>query len=565
MDGIKTMQIQPEKQKNRIPIWSRLRMRMAASYVIVSLVIVLGLVSLISVFAVYTLTRTPLLAYLVLAIADRTTQTYALQAGILAEGPELNPETTFEPGQPTSLGLFEEEAAAQELSILNFEVPFIEPGSSEPQWPAFALLIAPEERVISSSYPDAYPTSMNIAQELNDDVILIRSALSGKPDFAVRESEQGRLVAIARPIWNQDREPIGAVYVQVPAGRPPSTPLLAQVAGIVIPSGLFLLCLMLPVGALFGVLTTRSLVRRVERLASATTQFAAGDYAQRIPIRRKDEIGQLEQQFNTMAEQLVDSFAQRQALAEQSARREERARIDQEMRSAYYIQKSLLPKATPAIPGWQIEPFYQPARQVGGDLYDFLALPDGRIGFVIGDANGKGMPSALIMATTSAMLRAAAGTDSPGQVLTQVNDLLHKNIPPATFATCFYAILDLQLGQVNFANAGHNLPYLAHAGVVSELRAVGMPLGLMPEQEYAEQQATIAVGDCIVFYSDGLVEAHNKYGEMFGTPRLMNLVQKHANAKDLIGILLKELEEFTGMGWEQEDDITLVLLRKTGH
>jgi serine phosphatase RsbU (regulator of sigma subunit) len=264
-----------------------------------------------------------------------------------------------------------------------------------------------------------------------------------------------------------------------------------------------------------------------------------------------------------MAEQIVTSFEQQRALAEQSARREERARIEQEMQSAFFIQKSLLPESVPPIPGWQIEPFYRPARQVGGDLYDFLSLPGGKIGIVIGDANGKGMPSALIMATTTAMLRAAApGSDSPGQALKQVNDLLQVHIPPMTFATCFYGILDPTNGRLRFANAGHNLPYLAHNGTISELWSTGMPLGLMPDQEYSEQEVNIAADDCILFYSDGLVEAHNANREMFGTPRLMRLVQDHYNRDDLIEILLEELEGFTGAGWEQEDDVTLLMLRK---
>jgi serine phosphatase RsbU (regulator of sigma subunit) len=232
------------------------------------------------------------------------------------------------------------------------------------------------------------------------------------------------------------------------------------------------------------------------------------------------------------------------------------------MQSAYYIQKSLLPESAPSIPGWHIETFYRAAQEVGGDLYDFLALPDGRVGFVIGDANGKGMPSALIMATTCAMFRAAApNTPSPGQVLAQVNDLLHVHIPPGTFATCFYAILDPASGRLNYSNAGHNLPYLVHEGELSELWSTGMPLGLMPGQDYTEHELTLSQEDCILFYSDGLVEAHGAEREMFGSPRLMRLMQAYSKDAKLIEILLQELENFTGPEWEQEDDITLLLLR----
>lgn len=536
---------------------------MAASYVTVSFVIVFGLLSLFSAIAMYTLTRTPVLAHLVLAFADRTALTLTQQAAGWEQGGEINPAVTFEPGQPASLRAEGGQAEVDELTFYTIDVPYIAPGTADPQWPAVALLIGPEGQVIASSYPDQYPAAQDYARVIPGDIALVRNALAGKPDYRVSENERGRVVSVAQPVWSQDRTLLGAVYVQTPAGGAADVPLLAQVAGVAIPGGMVLLCFMLPIGAFFGVLTTRGLVRRIERLARATARFTEGDFSQQVPVSQADEIGQLEQQFNRMAEQLVDSIAQRQALAAQSARREERARIEQEMSSAYYIQKSLLPKDTPAIPGLEITTFYKPAQQVGGDLYDFLALPDGRLGLVIGDATGKGMPSALIMATTCAMLRAAAPVaDSPGQALAQVNDLLHIHIPAATFATCFYALLDTGNGRIRFANAGHNLPYRAHAGKVSELRAAGMPLGLMPEQDYPEQEVSLVKGDYLVFYSDGLVEAHNENGEMFGSPRLMELVQANSDGAGLIEILLKELEEFTGNGWQQEDDITLVVLRK---
>jgi serine phosphatase RsbU (regulator of sigma subunit) len=131
-----------------------------------------------------------------------------------------------------------------------------------------------------------------------------------------------------------------------------------------------------------------------------------------------------------------------------------------------------------------------------------------------------------------------------------------------TFATCFYAILDPKGGKLCFANAGHNLPYLVHGGEVTELHASGMPLGLMPDQEYSENETSLESSDILLFYSDGLVEAHNESREMFGSPRLMSLVQRYSSTGGLIDILLKELEVFSGKDWEQEDDITLVVLRK---
>jgi serine phosphatase RsbU (regulator of sigma subunit) len=149
----------------------------------------------------------------------------------------------------------------------------------------------------------------------------------------------------------------------------------------------------------------------------------------------------------------------------------------------------LLPKEVPTLEGWQITPFYQPAREVGGDFYDFLELEDGRLGVVVGDATGHGIPAALVMATTRSMLRAVAqASESPGDVLGTVNDPLVIDIPSNMFVTCFYAILDPKSGSLTYANAGHDLPYLRRrGGECEELRARGMPLGLMPGMSYEQK------------------------------------------------------------------------------
>ena len=244
----------------------------------------------------------------------------------------------------------------------------------------------------------------------------------------------------------------------------------------------------------------------------------------------------------------------------------ERERVEQELRVAQHIQHASLPKSVPALEGWEIASHYQPAREVGGDFYDFHVLSGGRIGLAVGDATGHGIPAALVMATTCGMLRAvsqASGSSPPGEVLARVNEALYPNIPPNMFVTCFYAILDPESGYLRYANAGHNLPCCRRRqGLATELRARGMPLGLMPGMSYEERETSLLSGDSILFYSDGLVEAHNPHFEMFGTPRLRNLLTEHpADVQNLTAILLEELERFTGEGWEQEDDITLLALR----
>jgi serine phosphatase RsbU (regulator of sigma subunit)/predicted ester cyclase len=244
----------------------------------------------------------------------------------------------------------------------------------------------------------------------------------------------------------------------------------------------------------------------------------------------------------------------------------ERELIEQELGLARSIQQASLPKEVPRLEGWQISPYYQPAREVGGDFYDFFELEDGRVVVVVGDATGKGMPAALIAEATSNMLRAVAqalGSSSPGGVLSRVNETLLARIPDNMFVTCFYAILDPKSGSLSYANAGHDLPYLWQSGEAQELRARGMPLGLMPGMDYEEKEITLQADEAALFYSDGLVEAHDPKGEMFGFPRLRELVAEHGENRSLGDFLLEKLYTFTGEGWEQEDDITLLTLRRS--
>src|SRR5215203_862180 len=241
-----------------------------------------------------------------------------------------------------------------------------------------------------------------------------------------------------------------------------------------------------------------------------------------------------------------------------------RQSIVQELRVARSIQEASLPKEVPTLEGWQISPFYRPAREVGGDFYDFHPLSEGRLGLVVGDATGKGVPAALVMSTTCGMLRLAAqSSSSPGEMLQRVNETLFPYIPPNMFVTCFYAILDPKSGTLSYANAGHDLPYLHRNGAAEELRARGMPLGLLPGMGYEEKETILEAGESALFYSDGLVEAHDPKGKMFGFPRLRALVAQHGEERTLGNLLLEEFYSFVGDGWEQEDDITLLTLRRS--
>jgi serine phosphatase RsbU (regulator of sigma subunit) len=265
-------------------------------------------------------------------------------------------------------------------------------------------------------------------------------------------------------------------------------------------------------------------------------------------------------------DKIIEEWSQANTLHTTLERLEQETRaresVEQDLRVARNIQQASLPKAVPKLEGWQIAPFYQPAREVGGDFYDFHTLSEGRLGLAVGDATGKGVPAALVMSTTCGMLRLAAQSySSPSEMLHRVNEALFPNIPANMFVTCFYAVLDPKSGSLTYANAGHDLPYLHRNGEAEELRARGMPLGLMPGMGYEEKQTILEAGEAALLYSDGLVEAHDPEGKMFGFPRLRALIAEHGEARSLGDLLLEEFYAFVGEDWEQEDDITLLTLR----
>ncbi|HEU0000417.1 MAG TPA: SpoIIE family protein phosphatase [Ktedonobacteraceae bacterium] len=529
----------------KLKSWSKLRVRMTISYVVVSVVSALLVEVLLASLFFLVILRLPFVDSATLSSAKSTAQLYALEAAVQSGGNGLNPASTFQPGQPSSIVLPEVDAAL------------------DPKLIDFVLLIAPNGQVLASSDPAHYPISKAATGLLSAHAQMVRDALAGKQGNVVDVASQGRIVSVAQPVLNKEKQPVGAIFMQLKPQNFGSGGIFS-IAGFLLFTAIFWLIITAPIGAVFGALTTRPLIKRLHRLVQATGRVAEGDYSQHVQIGKKDEIGLLESQFNAMEQQLVESIEQQKLLVEQQARLEERTRIEQELRTAQYIQRALLPKDVPPLPGWQLMPAYHPAREVGGDFYDFLSFADGRLGIVIGDATDKGVSAALLMATTCTMLRTAAQESaSPGEILARVNDLLAATIPTGMFVTCFYAILNPANGCLQYANAGHDLPFWRHSSGVSELRATGMPLGMMPGTRYDEQEATVEPGDSLLFYSDGLVEAHNAERDMFGFPRLMDLMKTRKNGTALIDFLLYELETFTGDQVEQEDDVTLMAIHRS--
>jgi serine phosphatase RsbU (regulator of sigma subunit)/anti-sigma regulatory factor (Ser/Thr protein kinase) len=265
--------------------------------------------------------------------------------------------------------------------------------------------------------------------------------------------------------------------------------------------------------------------------------------------------------LENLAGQAAPALRVAQLVREQEAEVRRRERYEQEMRVAQLIQQNFLPKQLPATSGWEVEAFYRPAREVGGDFYDFIDLPDGQLGVVVGDVTDKGVPAALVMASTRSVLRSSAQRlVEPGQVLERVNEMISQDMPPNMFVTCLYGVLEPSTGHFRFANAGHNLPCVQTEDGAVEVRATGMPLGLLPGMTYEESEVVVEPGRTLLLYSDALPEAHGPEGNMFGFPKLVEVAG--VSGDDVIDELLTELDRFTGPGWEQEDDITLVSLTR---
>jgi serine phosphatase RsbU (regulator of sigma subunit) len=309
----------------------------------------------------------------------------------------------------------------------------------------------------------------------------------------------------------------------------------------------------------FSYWVARSITRPVQALTRGAKVIGAGNLDYNVNIQTGDEIEELANSFNKMAQDLK---GQMEIIRLTTAEKE---RVQKELEIAKGIQQSFLPESAPLIAGFDLAGLNTPALEVGGDFYDFIPVGLDKWGLVIADVSGKGVPAALFMALSRTLIRANA-TDkvTPAGAIRRANDMISENGRANMFVTLFYGVLDPVRKTLAYVNAGHNPPLvLGQGGVeITLLAARGVALGIMSDIEFEEKEIALHQGDILVLYTDGVTEAINRKQEMFGNDRIGRLVEAnhHLSAREIIKLIEREVASFSE-GQPQFDDITLLLVK----
>lgn len=322
---------------------------------------------------------------------------------------------------------------------------------------------------------------------------------------------------------------------------------------------LLALLLVMVAAADFGMVRAlgRSITAAVQALGHGAGKLEAGELDHRIAVEGDDELWDVAGAFNRMAVGL-----------ERGRQLEiERQRIESELGLARRIQARLLPPGPPALPGLDLAGTSESAREVGGDYYDFLPLEGGRVALVIADVSGKGVGAALLMSAFRASLMSQDLAREPvAAVLARLNRFLHHSVEPGKFVTAFLGVLDGTSGRFVYSNAGHNAPLLVSAdGAVARLEAGGLILGIFEEAGYETGEVTLAPGDRLVLFTDGVTEAMDEHDEQWGEERLVELLRCGAGSDSatLVGRIVEAVRRFEGARGAS-DDVTLIVARRTG-
>ncbi len=300
----------------------------------------------------------------------------------------------------------------------------------------------------------------------------------------------------------------------------------------------------------------RAVTRALTALHQGTARLREGNLRYRIPIEGRDDLWEVADSFNRMAVNLEEA----------RDTEIEKERLEGELALAHQIQNRLLPAEAPSVPRTELAGLSLPAREVGGDYYDFVPMPSGRIGLIVADVSGKGVPAALLMSSFRASLLSQDLGDGPAEILGRLNSFLHKSVEPGRFVTAFFGILDPDTGSFLYSNAGHNPPYLIGAdSKVTTLREGGLVLGLFGESHYEQAEVKLQAGDTLSLFTDGVTEAQNPDEELWGEDRFLEVMLEHVKSpcRRIVSEVLRELRRFAG-DEAQSDDITILLARWRG-
>jgi sigma-B regulation protein RsbU (phosphoserine phosphatase) len=310
----------------------------------------------------------------------------------------------------------------------------------------------------------------------------------------------------------------------------------------------------------------RAIIRPLQMLTAATDQVASGNFDVPLPtVHSNDEVGILTRDFQTMQASLKEYVRN---LTETTAAKE---RIQSELKVATNIQASLLPRIFPPFPDhpeFDIYASMVPAKEVGGDFYDFFFIDEKNLCFLIADVSDKGVPAALYMMVAKTLLKTEGQRlGEPDRMLTSVNRILAADNETCMFTTVFCAILDITTGEVRFANAGHNPPLIIDSQGARYLSLKpGLMLGALTETVYALERITLKQGDALFLYTDGVTEARNPGEELYGEAQLLSALQlapKEALSEMIHHISIELTQHASGA--PQSDDITMLAIRMTAN
>jgi phosphoserine phosphatase RsbU/P len=326
---------------------------------------------------------------------------------------------------------------------------------------------------------------------------------------------------------------------------------LAAVAGVFL--------VMYAVALLVGLILARSITKGIHELSTGTERLRQGDFSHPIRVYSRDQLGDLAESFNVMAESVQD------LLREQA----DKERLEEELRIARKIQMSLLPQGTVTLPGLRVAALCLPAAEVGGDYYDLLPLSPTRMGVLVADVSGKGTSAALYMAELKGLVLSLSRIyESPARLLGEANRILAANMDPRSFITMTYAVVDTARRTMTYARAGHNPLIQLSKGVTRVLTPAGLGLGMDRGERFEEilEEAEVPLdsGDVFLFFTDGLSEAMNARAELFGERRLRDVLEHviatESDEVELKDRILEEIRHFVGDA-AQHDDMTLVILK----